>query len=215
MEGDNMSKNTTPVYKGRQIDPNILSVLDVISEGKVVSVENWTTLWNLVLEHINTNTAFCISVDSLIQQWHASEEALAAVVDNFNKKYDSFSKSFIHYGETPPENEHIRIWVQPTEYIQTDVTLNKISTVTLKAADWKYIADKNIYSQTISLQNVTPYSKIDLNPSPEQLKAFSNKGYAFVVGNKNKVVTVYCVGQKPIHDYTMQVTVTEVSKVNE
>ena len=95
-------------------------------------------------------------------------------------------------------------------YKAADVTLSKVSTVTLKADAW--VSNSTIHQQSISLPNVTPYSKIDLNPTPVQLAEFANKGCAFVVENKNKVVTVYCIGQKPTSDYTMQVTVTEVSR---
>lgn len=348
-----MSDNNI-TYDEYPIDTNLLSVLDIMSAGKVVSAADWNTLWQVTIKRLNKVSEFSTRLEALNTAWEINYAAFNKSVEDINKKYDVLEKSFIHYGESEPTDPHTKLWVQPTDYTQVeaellsgvlslqlnkaisignptgyvveqykadsqnitsisartpdgitgfsngnyiiprgstitvmysctqgtavaggvkytakamvfsdipwilgtntdysygavqmcgghyvasvdftvanngtvtvektlqlkfyksaDVSISKISTVTLKADGWTYIADKNIYSQTISLQNVTPYSKIDLNPSPEQLKDFSNKGYAFVVENKNKVVTVYGVGEEPIHDITIQVTVTEVSR---
>ena len=89
---------------------------------------------------------------------------------------------------------------------------NKISSVTLFANQWK--GTTSPYSQVVNISGVTKRSKIDLNPTVEQLSIFHNKDLAFVVGNNNGVVTVYAIGQKPTNDYTMQATITEVA-INE
>lgn len=86
----------------------------------------------------------------------------------------------------------------------------KMTTVTLLAEKW--VGEASPYTQVISIEGITKNSKIDLNPSNEQLSIFHNKDIAFVVGNKNGVITVYCIGQKPANDYTMQATITEVVK---
>ena len=82
------------------------------------------------------------------------------------------------------------------------------SSVTLLASAWQ--GSSNLYSQVVSINGVTANSKVDLNPSVEQLQIFYNKDITFVTENDDGVVTVYCVGQKPTNDYTMQVTITEV-----
>ena len=67
------------------------------------------------------------------------------------------------------------------------------------------------YSQVISLDDVTPTSKVDLLPSAEQLAVFHEKDLAFVTENEDGVVTVYAIGDKPLLDYTMQAQITEVA----
>lgn len=87
--------------------------------------------------------------------------------------------------------------------------INKISTVTLYADQWEGTASP--YTQGVTISGVTSKSKIDLNPTFEQLEIFHSKDIAFVVGNNNGNITVYCIGQKPTNDYTIQVTITEVA----
>lgn len=83
------------------------------------------------------------------------------------------------------------------------------TSVTLPASAWAGADDP--YSQVVSIEGVTPNSKVDLLPSVEQLAIFHDKDIAFVTENENGVVTVYAVGQKPENDYTMKVTITEVA----
>lgn len=85
---------------------------------------------------------------------------------------------------------------------------SKIAHINLPSANWK--GSGSLYSQVVNIDGITEYSKIEINPSVEQLSIFHDKDIAFVVENEDGVVTVYCVGQKPTFDYTMQVTITEV-----
>jgi hypothetical protein len=85
----------------------------------------------------------------------------------------------------------------------------KIGEVTLLGDKW--VGDASPYSQVVSIDGVTENSQVDLTPSAEQLSAFWEKDIAFVTENVAGVVTVYCIGQKPQNDYTMQVTITEVA----
>lgn len=85
----------------------------------------------------------------------------------------------------------------------------QISSVTLAASKW--VGSASPYTQVVTIPGATPNSKIDLNPTVEQLNIFHNKDISFVVGNKNGTITVYCIGQKPTQDYTMQTTITEVA----
>lgn len=84
----------------------------------------------------------------------------------------------------------------------------RLAEVTLSASKWA--GSKNLYSQVVTVPGVTPYSKVDLLPSVEQLAIFHNKDIAFVTENEGGVVTVYSVGVKPTADYTMQCSITEV-----
>lgn len=91
---------------------------------------------------------------------------------------------------------------------KTNTNTNKITSVTLYANRWA--GTSSPYTQVVTISGVTVKSKIDLNPTVEQLHIFHSKDLAFVVGNNNGIITVYCVGQKPTNDYTMQATITEV-----
>lgn len=84
-----------------------------------------------------------------------------------------------------------------------------IGEVTLLASAWK--GGNSLYSQVVSIAGVTENSQVDLTPSVEQLAVFYEKDLTFVTENDGGVVTVYAIGQKPKNDYTIQVTITEVS----
>lgn len=78
----------------------------------------------------------------------------------------------------------------------------------------KWVASENndnLYLQKVSIDGVTENSQIDLTPSVEQLVVFYEKDLTFVTENDGGVVTVYAIGQKPLNDYTIQVTITEVT----
>lgn len=88
-------------------------------------------------------------------------------------------------------------------------SLVRTAIINLLSSEW--VEDgNNQYSQVVSIEGVTEYSKIDLQPTPEQLAMFHEKDVTFVTENEDGVVTVYCIGQKPLNDYTIQATITEV-----
>ena len=84
-----------------------------------------------------------------------------------------------------------------------------IGFVELYADKWE--GSENLYSQIVTIDGVTENSQVDLTPDVEQLVVFYEKDQTFVTENEGGVVTVYAIGQKPAHDYTIQVTITEVS----
>ncbi len=75
----------------------------------------------------------------------------------------------------------------------------------------KWVGSASPYSQVVTIPGTTPYSQVDLTPSVEQLAIFHDKDLAFVTENDDGVVTVYAIGDRPQNDYTMQVTIKEVS----
>lgn len=89
--------------------------------------------------------------------------------------------------------------------------LPKPISVTLYADKWEQATDDRYY-QVVTVDNavITSNSKIDLQPSSEQLCVFHEKDLAFVTENEDGVVSVFCVGQMPQNNYTIQATVTEV-----
>ena len=86
---------------------------------------------------------------------------------------------------------------------------SRISYIDLPSANWK--GSGSPYSQVVTIDGVTEFSKVDINPSIEQLAIFHTKDIAFVAENEDGKVTVYCIGQKPTADYQMQITITEVN----
>lgn len=86
----------------------------------------------------------------------------------------------------------------------------RIGSVVLLSDKW-VTNGENLHYQAVQIPGVTANSQVDLTPSVEQLAVFHNKDLAFVTGNTGGVVTVYAIGQKPTNDYTIQVTIKEVS----
>lgn len=93
--------------------------------------------------------------------------------------------------------------------ILLEKSLTKTVEIVLLASNWVKDSD-NRYSQVISIYGVTEYSKIDLQPTAEQLAIFHEKDVSFVVENEDGIVTVHCIGRVPLNDYTIQATISEV-----
>ena len=116
------------------------------------------------------------------------------------------------------------IEIEDVEYVIQDPTIEEriyalenadnkktVGYATLLAANWK--GDESPYYQEnveIDGITITPYSKINLQPSAEQLVIFHDKDLEFVTENEDGCVTIYELGDKTANDYIMQVTVEEV-----
>ena len=93
------------------------------------------------------------------------------------------------------------------------------ASVTLLSDGWLPVLDENDepianrFYQPVTVNNavVTPNSKVDLQPSPEQLAVFHEKDLTFTAINRGGNIRVCIVGQEPTQNYTIQVTVTEVA----
>ena len=85
---------------------------------------------------------------------------------------------------------------------------SKISNINLLAANW--VGSSSPYSQVVSIDGITENSQVDLTPNIDQLVTFYEKDLSFVTENDGGIVTVYAIGQKPVGDYNIQVTITEV-----
>lgn len=87
-----------------------------------------------------------------------------------------------------------------------------VKTVAITLPSYFWVKESaNKYSQIVSIEGITPYSKVDLQPTAEQLTIFHEKDIAFVTENDGGVITIYCIGQKPNNSYTIQATITEVN----
>lgn len=86
-----------------------------------------------------------------------------------------------------------------------------IRNVQLFADRWVEYDEKH-YTQVVSVDGVTERSQVDPTPTAEQLAIFYNKELMLVFENEGGVVTAHIIGQKLENDYTIQVTITEVSE---
>jgi hypothetical protein len=99
------------------------------------------------------------------------------------------------------------------EYMSVDsFILPKPASVTIYPDKWIQASDDRFY-KVVDVNNatVTPNSKVDLQPSSEQLSIFHEKDLAFVAENEDGVISIFCVGQVPTNEYTIQIIVTEVN----
>lgn len=141
--------------------------------------------------------------------------------ESFAEMMDSFGNlGGIEVSDTPPTNQRIAAWVDSDaedevvhlltreDFDGVQVRTTVLSEITLLASAW--VGKDNPYSQVVTIEDITEYTKVDLLPSVEQLAIFHDKDLAFVTENEDGVVTVYAIGEKPTNDYTMQVALTEV-----
>lgn len=135
------------------------------------------------------------------------------------KGKDYFDAIYLGSGDMPdgynaqidPTGEGITIEALAREvakYVDGVAASSRIVSVTLPASKWD--GADSLYSQVVTIDGITEYSKVDLLPSVEQLAIFHNKDVTFVTENEDGVVTVYAIGEKPVLDYTMQAQITEV-----
>ena len=92
--------------------------------------------------------------------------------------------------------------------------LPRVITVELDVTKWEEVTcetDPNLgyYKQPVTIDNITEYSRLDLQPNADMLAEFQNLDLAFVTENNGGVITVYSIGDKPLKTYIMQATVIE------
>ena len=84
----------------------------------------------------------------------------------------------------------------------------KMTTINLFATDWT--GTNSPFNQTVSITDITYNSKIDLQPTPEQIVELQDADIILMISNNNSIATAYAFGIKPTKDYEMQVLITEV-----
>lgn len=88
------------------------------------------------------------------------------------------------------------------------VSVAPAASVTLRANSWR--GSGTSYSQVVAISDVTSSTKVDLQPTADQLAEFHHAVLALVAENDGGTVTVYAIGDMPTKDYTIQITKTEV-----
>lgn len=86
-----------------------------------------------------------------------------------------------------------------------------VSTITMYANKWA--GADGLYSQVVEVSGVSENSKIDQLPTAVQIVELHNKNILLMIDNDDGIVTVYAIGNKPTKNYTMKVSITEVTHV--
>ena len=84
-----------------------------------------------------------------------------------------------------------------------------ISNITLPSSGW--VGDASPYSQTIEIDNITDTCIVDLQPTIEQITDMQNYNIGLTAVNDNSVITIYAFNNKPTVDYSMQISITDIS----
>lgn len=104
-------------------------------------------------------------------------------------------------------------YLQAGDDIVTQVltkALPRVVTVILDVDKWaKNENSSACYSQTVVLDKITKYSRLDLQPDTTMLTEFKELGVSFVTENQNGTLWVHSVGAKPTTTYIMQATIVE------
>lgn len=129
--------------------------------------------------------------------------------------------STVYVGDNPSEDADV--WIDPDGEIVEYATkadlldlANKVApspaSITIYADRWEQDEGETMWHQEVVVANatITPYSKVDIQLSAEQIAIFYEKDLAFVTENDGGKVTVYSIGRVPENDYILQATVSEV-----
>lgn len=95
------------------------------------------------------------------------------------------------------------------EEVEEKIEIPQVTTINLLADSWVK-SDVDSYSQVVEIGGVTENSKIDLQPTPEQLSELIDDGISMTAVNDNCIVTIYAIGAVPTADMVMQIVITEV-----
>lgn len=118
----------------------------------------------------------------------------------------------VYVGTTEPTDPNVKVWINTAEDGTGVVpVLPRVSTITLSKFAW--VGTSEPYSQEVSIPTVTASTKIDLQPTAQQIVTLNNNDIALIAQNDNGTATIYALGGKPSVDYTMQVLLTEVAYV--
>lgn len=193
-DASRISTNITPYHEGYcYVTHNGDFYVDMNDERVKLNAKDAETIMGASLANILVNT------DSEIPTSSAVLSAIEAATE-------------VYVGPDMPKDPNIKVWINTSEEGTGVVpVLPRVSTITLPKASWS--GGSAPYYQTVSINTVTPATKIELNPTVAQIVSLQNDDIALMAENDAGSVKVYSFGGKPSSDMTMQVTLTEVSYV--
>lgn len=106
----------------------------------------------------------------------------------------------------------IEVWgATGPESGETTASTPKLTTITMFASDWE--GSNSPYYQVVSCSGVKANSKLDLQPTPEQIVELQDDEISLMATNTDGIVTIYAFNGKPQTDMVMKVLITEVAVV--
>ena len=87
----------------------------------------------------------------------------------------------------------------------------KVQIITMPEASWD---GEGPYTQVLNVFGVTANSKIDMQADALTISAIVSGEFSVTIKNDSGVVIAYAVGKKPKLDLTLQLIITEVTKLN-
>ena len=115
----------------------------------------------------------------------------------------------VYVGSTEPTDPNIKVWINTAEEAtDTMQNQNRLVTISLPSAGWT--GNTNPWKQTVNISGITKSSKIDLNPTAQQIVALQNEEITLMISNENGVAVAYAIGGIPTTDMQMQVIISEV-----
>ena len=203
------------------VGSNVTITTDATNDKVTFAVADGTTsakglvqLTNSTSSTSTSTAATPSSVKSAYDLANTAKTNAATAQSKADEAYDlaDVAINAVHVGPDMPTDPNVKVWINTAED-GTGVTpvLPRVATITLPKSAWT--GNANPYSQVVSVATVTVSTKIDLQPTAQQIVALNNEDIALIAQNDNGVVTVYALGGKPSADYTMQVLLTEVAFV--
>ena len=93
-------------------------------------------------------------------------------------------------------------------------SVSNLSTIIhIPASDWFEVTTNALYSQYVTINEVTENTKVWLNPTTAQIASLQSSETILTIENDSGTVKVWAIGGKPTTDFDMQVTLTEVAIV--
>ena len=143
---------------------------------------------------------------------NAAISELNALVGDTSVSEQIEAAQFVYVGPTQPTDPNIKVWINTAEEGTGVVhVLPRMATITLAASAWSGSSEP--YSQPVQIATVTNSSKIDLQPTAQQIVSLQNAETSLMIENNGGTLTCYAIGNKPTVNYTMQVLIQEVSYV--
>lgn len=92
---------------------------------------------------------------------------------------------------------------------ELNVFKGKTVSIALTSANW--LGTESPFYQNINIPLATVNSKIDLQPTVQQIVDLQDEEVTLVTENDNGILKVWAIGYKPSKDYEIQATITEVA----
>lgn len=109
----------------------------------------------------------------------------------------------------PPADVYGKIMEMIAELKENGGSAKRVTEIDLLAAEWQTEHDGK-YFQVKDIPTTTETSRFELGFDAEQLEIMQDKVCTFFARYEDGATKIYCIGDKPTRDYTVQITIEEV-----